>query len=360
MLIRRLSDSQNPWGFPQHAAFSSQWKRGFIQDSCVVDTGLSPATFWSAGAILTVGPADSGLDMRFRDTLILEGVSTTQPYRILLHSAATFRVDTFLVARAVRDTVLRVPLRGLWARNLWAMEIMPTRPASRASFCVRSVRVSDANPEKLARVLVDRAERMRNLADTTGLAKMVQLVENLPDPSPSLRYAAAYAAWRLIPLVEGRAQTTWIRKGLQFTRPDDPGELLALRYSLLGWLAGHSTWEAIRRGREMNRLARALENGGTPHGWLVLGVSKLFTPSMFGGNIDQAIDFLDRARKALVSCEEGTFACWGEDDAYAFLYQAYKKKQEHEKARKVLKEGVERHPESTYLWILYLEEVTGQ
>ncbi|GAH19030.1 unnamed protein product, partial [marine sediment metagenome] len=122
---------------------------------------------------------------------------------------------------------------------------------------------------------------------------------------------------------------------------DEGIEIRILEYALLGIQAGLNPLKAIFSGRRLNKIAdHLLQEGKTnPRAHLVLGLSKLFTPSMFGGSIEKSIDHFQESI-SLYKCEQQilSFNNWGYADAFVFLSEAYKKSGQRSEARKILEE----------------------
>lgn len=79
---------------------------------------------------------------------------------------------------------------------------------------------------------------------------------------------------------------------------------------------------------------------------LLKGISILYTPEMYGGGADKAMEFLQKALE-LIQKEKVTDPVkpsWGKEEAYTFLGMAYVQKQEFAKAKELLQKTLEINP----------------
>ncbi len=148
-----------------------------------------------------------------------------------------------------------------------------------------------------------------------------------------LRYAMAYAAWRMasLPDVERAEKKTLLESAvttLQQIVKADPRNAEA--HALLGSIYGLQIAESpMVRGmtlgpRASAALDRAAEiDGNNPRVLLLQGVSAFNMPAMFGGGSDKAERLLRRSLERFAAVPAGTaWPNWGRFDAHAWLGQA--------------------------------------
>ncbi len=125
----------------------------------------------------------------------------------------------------------------------------------------------------------------------------------------------------------------------------EPPALLSSLYGLKiakNWIQGPFLGPKSSRLIEVAIILDSLN----PRAWLVRGISKFNTPSIFGGDIDEAIENLKRAIDLF---ERNNIADplgpdWGYIDALVWLGKCYERKKQFEKAAEFYKRALEVEP----------------
>ncbi len=176
-----------------------------------------------------------------------------------------------------------------------------------------------------------------------------------------VKYYTAYAGYRL--MTYGMAikqdkiygqfadQTEESAKSLteKYSDWSEPQSLLAAIYGIEiahSWLKG-----PILGPKSDQLLKKAISNDSTnPRAYLVFGISKLNTPSFFGGSVDQAIVYLSKSialyerEKSDKDTLNSLSPCWGYEDALAWLGMAYEKKGRYADALNVYEKALQSQP----------------
>ena len=183
-----------------------------------------------------------------------------------------------------------------------------------------------------------------------------------PD-DPLLQHYAGYALWREAALALGREDVRGARTLLD--QADDVleksakrlrlPETYALRSSVLGQLIGTSRnpLDGMRLGpRSGGLMDDALEGAGArnPRVWAVRGMSALHTPAMFGGGLDKAAAYLQRAIELFESDAPAPPApSWGRADAYVYLGQVEAKRGNRDAARAAYQRALSLQPDNAWV-----------
>jgi tetratricopeptide (TPR) repeat protein len=91
-----------------------------------------------------------------------------------------------------------------------------------------------------------------------------------------------------------------------------------------------------------------------PRYYLTLGVSSYYTPEMFGGGIDKALESLNKSYDLFQTRKEKEeyYPDWGKDITYGYLAMSYIKRDKEGdlvKAKEYLDKGIEAYPDSGFL-----------
>lgn len=129
-------------------------------------------------------------------------------------------------------------------------------------------------------------------------------------------------------------------------------EKFALLASIYGNLIGLNPLGGMFLGRKVeNNFKRAVEADSTnPRVFYLLGLSKLFTPPMFGGGLDKAISNFKKAKTLFEKNEKEKLINWGYDENLAWLGYAYLKQEEKEKAVEFFKLALKENPYYGFPW----------
>lgn len=131
----------------------------------------------------------------------------------------------------------------------------------------------------------------------------------------------------------------------------EPGNSRALLSSIYGMEMGYSSWKGMFLGPKSSKnLEKALKvSPNSPMVWQIYGVSKLFTPAMFGGDQQEALQALQRSVELYEKDTESLASNWRYLDAYAWLGQCYKALGKTEEARKVYEKALDHEP--GFIWV---------
>jgi tetratricopeptide (TPR) repeat protein len=132
-------------------------------------------------------------------------------------------------------------------------------------------------------------------------------------------------------------------------------ESYALLSSCYGQQIGMSPWKVMVLGvKSGNAIDRAVELGPeNPRVWLAKAIGTNYTPKLFGGGKDKA---LEEIRKAIFFYEQGKqrdqiLPCWGYDEAYAWFGIILKETGDPGQAKEMWEKGLEINPQNG--WIKY-------
>lgn len=131
-------------------------------------------------------------------------------------------------------------------------------------------------------------------------------------------------------------------------------ETLALLSAVLGQRIGSNPIHAMTLGpRSGSMMDRAVELGpDNPRVWLLRGIGAIFTPGMFGGGLDRAQEYLDRAASLFIeNSPEPPLPAWGEDEVYLWLGQVHARAGRESAARAAYMKALEIEPENG--WVRY-------
>jgi tetratricopeptide (TPR) repeat protein len=128
-------------------------------------------------------------------------------------------------------------------------------------------------------------------------------------------------------------------------------ETYALRSAVLGQLINNPLRGMTLGPRSESAMDRAIELGPrNPRVWMLRGVNAMFTPTMFGGGVDKAEEYL---RKAILLFPEERPAtplpAWGHAEAYAWLGQVLHKQKRINDARAAYAKSLELQPDNGWV-----------
>lgn len=130
-------------------------------------------------------------------------------------------------------------------------------------------------------------------------------------------------------------------------------EGLALLANIYGIQISQSWLKGATLGPEANELtARAIKSDSlNPRAWLVHGIMKYSTPSLFGGSVAVALEDFKKAFELFEhpSQHEPLSPGWGQLDTYAWLGRAFDKNDLPNDARATYKKALEVEPE--FSWV---------
>jgi tetratricopeptide (TPR) repeat protein len=129
-------------------------------------------------------------------------------------------------------------------------------------------------------------------------------------------------------------------------------ETYALRSSVLGQMIGSNPIRGVTLGpRSGNAMDRALELGpNNPRVWLLRGIGAMFTPSMFGGGVDKAEEYLNKALALFPNDRPAPpMPAWGYAEAYIWMGQVHKRRDRIDDARQAFNRALELQPDNGWV-----------
>jgi tetratricopeptide (TPR) repeat protein len=120
------------------------------------------------------------------------------------------------------------------------------------------------------------------------------------------------------------------------------GQMMGIN-SMQGMSLGPKSDDALETAKEL-----APKN---PRVWIVSGTQKYFTPSMFGGDKEQALKTFKKAARLAEqeSVEDPLMPSWGHAEAYAWIGIAEMNAERYAKARSAFEKALELNPD--YEWV---------
>lgn len=131
-------------------------------------------------------------------------------------------------------------------------------------------------------------------------------------------------------------------------------ETLALLAAVLGQRIGANPIRAMTLGpRSGSAMDRAVEQGpDNPRVWLLRGMGAIFTPGMFGGGLDRAQEYLERAESLFIEDSPAPpLPAWGKGEVYIWLGQVHARAGREAEAREAYMKALEIEPENG--WVRY-------
>ncbi len=337
---------------------TGKWDRNCIVGRLVSD----PQNAWSSGQVINFEKRfGEGFDLSPFRALKIKFAEINCPIEISLLSK--FSYTPLKVRLSQDDSVALIDLNTLYSRGVQGVKISPAKFGTDSyRICLKSIStVRDTNfYEKLAEGIYRRIEVANQLGDTTMLLKIYKNLKvlNAISKKEKFLYLLAYVDYRLIPLTGSRKkQLQLIKEALAILEKLENIEARILEYSLRGYEMGLSPLKAIFGGAKMNRLKKLLEEkaSGNPRAYLVMGISKLYTPSMYGGSVDKAIEFFKKSIELFeAQSDSNPPYSWGYPDALVFLTIAYRKKGMIQEALPVAEELNRKFPYYVFGYMQYL------
>ncbi len=130
-------------------------------------------------------------------------------------------------------------------------------------------------------------------------------------------------------------------------------ESYALIASCMGNKIGLAPWKGMVLGPKSGaQMQKAFEYGPeNPRVWLLQGISSNFSPKMFGGGKQKALDELRQAIEYFEAdaVTQPLYPSWGHDLAYAWIGVIKTERQEWDAAQKALEKGLELNPQNGWI-----------
>jgi tetratricopeptide (TPR) repeat protein len=145
-----------------------------------------------------------------------------------------------------------------------------------------------------------------------------------------------------------------INKSIEINPDFCDSYVLKMNLNFNRWLYEQDKMEEIMSAStEADNMAKKLD-ADNPRYHLTLGVSSYYTPEMFGGGVDKALESLNKANDLFKTRKEKEeyYPDWGKDMTYGFLAMCYIKRDkdgDKEKAKECIDKGIEINPDSGLL-----------
>lgn len=210
-----------------------------------------------------------------------------------------------------------------------------------------------------ARVLIESAVKRGSTNGIDSARTILERVMTAIPNDPLLLHYDAYALYRKVTLAQGRnvsldpgplleqARDELDRSAKKLALP----ETYALQAAVYGQIIARSKNPitgmtlGIKSG---DATSKAVEAGPkNPRVWLLRGIGAIFTPSMFGGGLDKAQEYLEKS----ISLFDGDnppkpLPAWGRAEAYIWLGQVYAKQGKIEPSRDAYGKAIQIEPEN--------------
>ncbi len=136
---------------------------------------------------------------------------------------------------------------------------------------------------------------------------------------------------------------------------EDFPENYALKSNLLGKKIALSPMKAIYLGPRSGIVSgKAMELGGqNPRVNLLIGISTLYTPTIFGGGADKALTLINQSI-AIFDASTDTVSImpdWGKAEAYGYQGMIFMQQEKYPEARQSFEKALEINPQ--YSWVKY-------
>ncbi len=212
-----------------------------------------------------------------------------------------------------------------------------------------------------ARVEIETATALGDLDRMREAGALLERALTVFPDDPLLLHYLGYARYREATVMQGR-------------KPDDKGyrplleaadsllersasklqlaESHAVRSSVIGQLIGSNPLRGMTLGpKSSNAMERAVDLGpNNPRVWLLRGIGAMFTPSVFGGGIDKAEEYLTKALTLFPNDKPAPpMPAWGHAEAYIWLGQVYKRRDRIDDARQAYTRALELQPNNGWV-----------
>ena len=212
-----------------------------------------------------------------------------------------------------------------------------------------------------ARVEIEAATALGDLERMRQAGALLERALTVFPDDPLLLHYLGYARYREATLMQGMkrddkdyrplleaADSLLERSASKLPLP----ETYALRSSVLGQLIGSNPVRGMTLGpKSSNAMERAVELGpNNPRVWLLRGIGAMFTPSVFGGGVDKAEEYLTKAIALFPNDKPAPAApAWGHAEAYIWLGQVHKRRDRIDEARQAYTRALELQPDNGWV-----------
>src|SRR5688572_5012740 len=212
-----------------------------------------------------------------------------------------------------------------------------------------------------ARVEIETATALGDLNRIREAGALLERALTAFPDDPLLLHYLGYARYREATLMQGKkyddkqyrplleaADSLLERSASKLQLP----ETHALRSSVLGQMIGSNPIRGMTLGpRSGNAMDRALELGpNNPRVWLLRGIGAMFTPSMFGGGVGKAEEYLNKALALFPNDRPASpMPAWGYAEAYIWMGQVHKRRDRMDDARQAFNRALELQPDNGWV-----------
>jgi tetratricopeptide (TPR) repeat protein len=210
-----------------------------------------------------------------------------------------------------------------------------------------------------ARLLIESAVRRSSPA---GLDTARVLIERAMTAFPNdalLQHYDGYALYRKATLAQQRSSDKEVAQLLDMAREALEGsgkrlvlpETYALQSAVYGQIISRSRnpLAGMTLGRKSSEATdRAIEEGPrNPRVWLLRGIGAIFTPSMWGGGLDKAQQYLEKSVTLYESdAPARPLPAWGKAEAFLWLGQVYAKQGKADASRAAYETAIRLEPDN--------------
>jgi tetratricopeptide (TPR) repeat protein len=210
-----------------------------------------------------------------------------------------------------------------------------------------------------ARVLIESAVRHGSDAGIDSARILIERALTVFPDDPMLQHYDGYALYRKATMSLGRnpgANTTPILEQARDILDKSAKKLalpetFSLQAALYGQIISHTKNPisimslGIKSGEATSR---AVEEGArNPRVWLLRGIGAMFTPSMWGGGMDKAEEYLKKSLTLYQSDKPSRpLPAWGNAEAYIWLGQVYAKQGKTDSSRAAYANAIKLEPDN--------------
>jgi tetratricopeptide (TPR) repeat protein len=212
-----------------------------------------------------------------------------------------------------------------------------------------------------ARVEIETAMALGDLGRIREAGALLERALSAFSDDPLLLHYLGYARYREATLMQGKkyddkeyrpllevADSLLERSASKLPLP----ETHAVRSSVLGQMIGSNPLRGMTLGpRSGDAMERALELGpSNPRVWLMRGIGAMFTPSMFGGGLDKAEEYLSKSLALFPNDRPAPpMPAWGHAEAYIWMGQLHKRRDRINDARQAYNRALELQPDNGWV-----------
>ena len=209
------------------------------------------------------------------------------------------------------------------------------------------------------RVLIETAVRHGSLSGLDSARTLIERVMTAFPTDPLLLHYDGYALYRKSTVTMGRDSAADTGPFLEKAREQlDKSakklalpETFALQSSVMGQIIARSRnpLTGMTLGmKSSDAMSRAVEAGPrNPRVWLLKGIGAIFTPSMWGGGLDKAVEHLQKSVAYFESDKpQKPMPAWGNAEAWVWLGQVYAKQGKADAAEAAYQRAVKLEPDN--------------